>query len=273
MPTVTVTAIRRGPRGRVRTPLPGRCRRCFRLLRLLRFSGLLRCWWGLRSSGHARLTALPFSAVPSAPEGTWPDPAAVLLTALGPGPRLWERHDGHPEALVVRLGTTDRADVPSVPVTVGLREAGSLGLAGPRARLAGLARATVAQLAALHSPSTWRSCSSPRTAPAPWRSGGASGPGWGGCRICARCTGRTAGSSSRTTVSRRTPGRPSWSAASTRARSAPAGRTWTAPRWPTPPARTRARTRWSCWTATPVRRRCARRRPGWPVRGLRPASI
>ncbi|MET9052665.1 FHA domain-containing protein [Streptomyces bacillaris] len=94
----------------------------------------------------------PFSAVPSAPEGTWPDPAAVLLTALGPGPRLWERHDGHPEALVVRLGTTDRADVPSVPVTVGLREAGSLGLAGPRARLAGLARATVAQLAALHSP-------------------------------------------------------------------------------------------------------------------------
>ncbi|MFJ3433258.1 FHA domain-containing protein [Streptomyces cyaneofuscatus] len=94
----------------------------------------------------------PFSAVPSAPEGTWPDPAAVLLTALGPGPRLWERHGGHPEALVVRLGTTDRADVPSVPVTVGLREAGSLGLAGPRARLAGLARATVAQLAALHSP-------------------------------------------------------------------------------------------------------------------------
>ncbi|MFH9238726.1 FHA domain-containing protein [Streptomyces anulatus] len=94
----------------------------------------------------------PFSALPTAPEGTWPDPAAVLLTALGPGPRLWERHPEHPEALVVRLGTTDRADVPAVPVTVGLREAGSLGLAGPRARLAGLARATVAQLAALHSP-------------------------------------------------------------------------------------------------------------------------
>ncbi|MET9927696.1 MULTISPECIES: FHA domain-containing protein [unclassified Streptomyces] len=108
-------------------------------------------------SGHAHLSSpssplSPFSAVPSAPEGTWPDPAAVLLTALGPGPRLWERHDGHPEALVVRLGTTDRAEVKSVPVTVGLREAGSLGLAGPRARLAGLARATVAQLAALHSP-------------------------------------------------------------------------------------------------------------------------
>ncbi|MGW6416379.1 FHA domain-containing protein [Streptomyces sp. NPDC055055] len=84
---------------------------------------------------------------------TWPDPATVLLTALGPGPRLWERPAGHPEALVVRLGTTDRAELSGVPVTVGLREAGSLGLAGPAARLAGLARSVVAQLAALHSPS------------------------------------------------------------------------------------------------------------------------
>ncbi|MFF0431797.1 FtsK/SpoIIIE domain-containing protein [Streptomyces sp. NPDC004327] len=82
----------------------------------------------------------------------WPDPAAVLLTALGPGPRLWERGPDHPEALVVRLGTTDRAELSGVPVTVGLREAGSLGLAGPAPRLAGLARSVVAQLAALHSP-------------------------------------------------------------------------------------------------------------------------
>lgn len=89
---------------------------------------------------------------PSAPAGTWPDPATVLLTALGPGPRLWERDTTHPEALVVRLGTTERAALSAVPVTVGLREAGSLGLAGPRARLSGLARSTVAQLAALHSP-------------------------------------------------------------------------------------------------------------------------
>ncbi|WP_371623752.1 FHA domain-containing protein [Streptomyces sp. NBC_01116] len=110
---------------------------------------------GPSGAGHLASPASPgspFSALPTAPEGTWPDPAAVLLTALGPGPRLWERHPEHPEALVVRLGTTDRAEVPAVPVTVGLREAGSLGLAGPRARLAGLARATVAQLAALHSP-------------------------------------------------------------------------------------------------------------------------
>jgi hypothetical protein len=91
---------------------------------------------------------------------SWPDPATLLLTALGPGPRLWERGPGHPEALTVRLGTADRAApdgsglLPAVPVTAGLREAGSLGLAGPRARLAGLARAVVAQLAALHSPDT-----------------------------------------------------------------------------------------------------------------------
>ncbi|MFJ8444526.1 FHA domain-containing protein [[Kitasatospora] papulosa] len=101
------------------------------------------------SATHAPSAPLPSS---SAPAGTWPDPATVLLTALGPGPRLWERGTTHPEALVVRLGTTERADLPAVPVTVGLREAGSLGLAGPRARLSGLARSTVAQLAALHSP-------------------------------------------------------------------------------------------------------------------------
>ncbi|MET8327205.1 FHA domain-containing protein [Streptomyces sp. NPDC005181] len=101
--------------------------------------------------------AAPSSVAASRPPGssveeTWPDPATVLLTALGPGPRLWERDAAHPEALVVRLGTTERAELPAVPVTVGLREAGSLGLAGPRERLAGLARSTVAQLAALHSP-------------------------------------------------------------------------------------------------------------------------
>ncbi|MFJ5302100.1 FHA domain-containing protein [Streptomyces sp. NPDC088350] len=99
----------------------------------------------------------PPPVVPQQPD-TWPDPAALLLTALGPGPRLWERAPGHPEALTVRLGTADRATpdgsalLPAVPVTSGLREVGALGLAGPRARLSGLARAVVAQLAALHSP-------------------------------------------------------------------------------------------------------------------------
>ncbi|MFD0315341.1 FHA domain-containing protein [Streptomyces flavalbus] len=99
----------------------------------------------------------PSATAPHQPE-TWPDPAALLLTALGPGPRLWERGPGHPEALTVRLGTADRTApdgsglLPAVPVTADLREAGALGLAGPRPRLAGLARAVLAQLAALHAP-------------------------------------------------------------------------------------------------------------------------
>ncbi|MFC7885481.1 FHA domain-containing protein [Streptomyces sp. NPDC057376] len=98
----------------------------------------------------------PAPGASSAPEA-WPDPASLLLTALGPGPRLWERGPGHPEALTVRLGTADRvapggdAPLPAVPVTAGLREVGALGLAGPRGRLAGLARVVLAQLAALHS--------------------------------------------------------------------------------------------------------------------------
>ncbi|MFI2758305.1 FtsK/SpoIIIE domain-containing protein [Streptomyces echinatus] len=105
----------------------------------------------------ARTGGAPAAGAPRQPE-TWPDPAALLLTALGPGPRLWERGPGHPEALTVRLGTADRSTpdgsglLPAVPVTAALREAGALGLAGPRPRLSGLARAVLAQLAALHSP-------------------------------------------------------------------------------------------------------------------------
>ncbi|MCP3822183.1 FtsK/SpoIIIE domain-containing protein [Streptomyces sp. A3M-1-3] len=115
---------------------------------------------GGRESGpavEAALTGPQPAAEAPAPEA-WPDAASLLLTALGPGPRLWERGPGHPEALVLRLGTADRPApdgaglLPAVPVTVGLREAGSLGLAGPRARLSGLARSVVAQLAALHAP-------------------------------------------------------------------------------------------------------------------------
>ncbi|WP_344599466.1 FHA domain-containing protein [Streptomyces glaucus] len=111
------------------------------------------------AAGVDGVAAEPAGVRPPVPE-TWPDPAALLLTALGPGPRLWERGPDHPEALAVRLGTADRAApdgsglLPAVPVTAGLREVGALGLAGPRARLAGLARAVLAQLAALHSPDT-----------------------------------------------------------------------------------------------------------------------
>ncbi|MEV6107474.1 FtsK/SpoIIIE domain-containing protein [Streptomyces sp. NPDC051940] len=92
----------------------------------------------------------------------WPDPAEVLLTALGGGAprsgtrsaprsstRLGERDAEHPDALTVRLGTADGPGRPD-PLVVSLREAGSLGLAGPRPRLTGLARSVLAQLATLH---------------------------------------------------------------------------------------------------------------------------
>ncbi|MFF5469680.1 FtsK/SpoIIIE domain-containing protein [Streptomyces achromogenes] len=120
---------------------------------------------GERAGGAVPYDAVPGPAADGGPAtgavprpDTWPDPAALLLTALGPGPRLWERGPGHPEALTVRLGTADRSApdgsgvLPAVPVTAALREAGALGLAGPRPRLSGLARAVLAQLAALHSP-------------------------------------------------------------------------------------------------------------------------
>ncbi|MEV7026598.1 FtsK/SpoIIIE domain-containing protein [Kitasatospora sp. NPDC093558] len=92
----------------------------------------------------------------------WPDLATLLLNAVGPGPRLWERGPGHPDALTLRLGTADRpggpgttpgTTLPAVPVTLDLQTAGSLGLSGPRERLDALTRAVVAQLAALHPPS------------------------------------------------------------------------------------------------------------------------
>ncbi|MHA6760351.1 FHA domain-containing protein [Streptacidiphilus sp. PAMC 29251] len=92
--------------------------------------------------------ARPAAAVDAA---RWPDPAELLHTVLGPGPRLWERGPEHPDALALRLGSAGPGAAPAV---LDLRAAGSLGLTGPRGRLAGLARALVAQLAALHGPGT-----------------------------------------------------------------------------------------------------------------------
>ncbi|WP_407566603.1 FHA domain-containing protein [Streptomyces sp. 184] len=65
---------------------------------------------------------------------------------------VFRRGAADADALVVRLGTEFRPGGSTVPVTVDLRRAGSLALAGPRPRLAGLARSVVAQLAALHGP-------------------------------------------------------------------------------------------------------------------------
>nr|WSX54676.1 FHA domain-containing protein [Streptomyces sp. NBC_00974] len=67
------------------------------------------------------------------------DPAALLLAALGPAPRLW----AGPPGLDVTLGVGSK---------VALLENGALGIAGPRARLTGVARSVIAQLAALHAP-------------------------------------------------------------------------------------------------------------------------
>ena len=93
-----------------------------------------------------------------------PDPAEVLLSALGPRPRLWERRRSDDDLLELRIGLADlparveaEGDVREgattardVPVVVPLREAGVLGVAGERAPC--LARWLVAQAAVWHSP-------------------------------------------------------------------------------------------------------------------------
>lgn len=100
------------------------------------------------------------------------DPPAMLLTALGPRPRLWERRRDDDDFLEARLGlgtvaaavevrapgtvdrpeTTEHPELHDVPVTVSLARAGVVGFAGPRHELLALARCVVAQLAGWHSP-------------------------------------------------------------------------------------------------------------------------
>ncbi|MEU3190707.1 FHA domain-containing protein, partial [Streptomyces sp. NPDC006992] len=103
--------------------------------------------------GNRQEAAADSLSMPPGGAKRWPDPASVLLSALGPGPRLWERGPEHPDALTVRLGIAHRGGGLGDAVTADLRRAGALGLAGPRARLAGLARSVLAQLTALHGPS------------------------------------------------------------------------------------------------------------------------
>ncbi|MFD6985782.1 cell division protein FtsK, partial [Streptomyces sp. NPDC059956] len=101
----------------------------------------------------------------------FPDPAAVLLTAVGPRRRLWERRTSDDDFLELRVGTADQAsDVVlqdptqdehrrkvaraayDVPVTVALRTHKVFGIAGRGAAAAAVARWAVAQAAVLHSP-------------------------------------------------------------------------------------------------------------------------
>lgn len=99
-----------------------------------------------------------------------PDPATVLVTALGPRRRLWERRRWDSDRLLLRVGTGtlrsqieltggSRKDTPEppmlddVPVTVPLGDAGGvLGVAGPPREVHATARWLVAQAAVLHSP-------------------------------------------------------------------------------------------------------------------------
>ncbi|MFF4623346.1 FtsK/SpoIIIE domain-containing protein [Nonomuraea jabiensis] len=104
----------------------------------------------------------------------FPDPGEVLLNAIGPRQRLWERRLHDPDTLHLRIGLADlpskielvpEQGVPStvkdhppvpvshaVPVVVPLPRAGVVGLTGWPAASRSLARWLVAQAAALHSP-------------------------------------------------------------------------------------------------------------------------
>lgn len=101
-----------------------------------------------------------------------PDPAEVLLHAVGPGSRLWERRRRDPDSLVLRVGTATRpsqvrvedpnvdqntediapATVADVPVPIPLREFGVLGVSGSPDQVDAMARWLLGQAAVLHSP-------------------------------------------------------------------------------------------------------------------------
>ncbi|WP_211277810.1 FtsK/SpoIIIE domain-containing protein, partial [Couchioplanes caeruleus] len=102
-----------------------------------------------------------------------PDPASLLQMAVQPSERLWERRWQDPDFLAVRVGTADvpsslsvddptqdehrRTTVPwlnQVPVSLAVRRAAVVGVAGPQA--SSVAGWLTAQAAALHSPTDLR---------------------------------------------------------------------------------------------------------------------
>ncbi|WP_432511191.1 FtsK/SpoIIIE domain-containing protein [Kineococcus sp. SYSU DK001] len=120
----------------------------------------------VRADAHAALLAEQRARHAAAP-----DPATVLLTAVGPRARLWERRREDPDRLATRIGTADqpsevtltdparaahegplRWSAPDVPVVVDLAAAGVLGVAGPAARRGAVAGWVLAQQAVLTSP-------------------------------------------------------------------------------------------------------------------------
>ncbi|MYT73807.1 MULTISPECIES: FtsK/SpoIIIE domain-containing protein [unclassified Streptomyces] len=102
---------------------------------------------------------------------TFPDPAGILLTAVGPGHRLWQRRRRDPDWLTLRLGTVTRPSLKrihdqardtnhrevhwrlaDVPFGVELADFGVVGVSGGSGTPRTVARWAVAQTAALHSP-------------------------------------------------------------------------------------------------------------------------
>ncbi len=115
----------------------------------------------------------------------WLDPAATAAVSEGPTRRLWERRPHDLDALVLRVGVNDRPpsvqlaggdpaasppgpatggpaiDVPmlyAMPVTVDLKGAGVLGVAGEDDAARALGRWFVVQLATWHTPRTLELC-------------------------------------------------------------------------------------------------------------------
>ncbi len=103
----------------------------------------------------------------AAREHRQPDLATVLAVAEGRQSRVWERRPDDEDFMVTRLGIGlvpartlvagegapgTVPELPDVPVTLRLREAQVLGVAGPRRRCLAVARSLVAQLAVWHSP-------------------------------------------------------------------------------------------------------------------------
>ena len=105
-----------------------------------------------------------------------PDPAAVLLEAVGPGQRLWMRRRPDPDYLTLRVGVADRpsalavrdkslkeTDAPreanvlsDVPVSISMRAIPVVGACGDQAGVDAVARWFLGQAAVLHSPTDLR---------------------------------------------------------------------------------------------------------------------
>jgi S-DNA-T family DNA segregation ATPase FtsK/SpoIIIE len=93
-----------------------------------------------------------------------PDPAMLMLTAMGPRSRLWERRTSDADFLSLRTGlaqlpsaidlvnSTQALSTWSVPVTLPLPEVGVLGIAAPAQLARSFARWLTLQSAILHSP-------------------------------------------------------------------------------------------------------------------------